>query len=134
MEVEALIQKIKDAAFEVRKNLGPGYLEKVYKNALMIELELRGLKPKREVPLSVFYKGIKVGEYFADIIVDERVIVEVKAITELSCAHEVQLVNYLSATGIDWGLLINYGGQKYRIIKRSRIYTPKQSKLGSQFS
>ena len=134
MEIDFLIQQIKDAAFEVRKHLCPGYLEKVYKQSLMIELELRGLHAEMEKPLNVFYKGIKVGEYYADIVVEDKVIVEVKAVKELINAHEVQLVNYLNATKLDWGLLVNYGGEKYRIMRKSRIYSPTHSKNGSTFT
>ncbi|MDE5806993.1 MAG: GxxExxY protein [Muribaculaceae bacterium] len=132
--METLIQLIKDAAFEVRKNLSPGYLEKVYQKALMFELELRGLQAQMEKPLNIFYKGVKVGDYFADIVVEDKVIVEVKAVSELTTAHEVQLVNYLCATGLDWGLLVNYGSSTYRIMKKSRLYSPNHSQRGSKFS
>lgn len=119
-----LLDEIKDAAYEVRKALAPGYLESVYQNALMLELTSRGLKAMAEVPLDVFYKNHRVGEFRADIIVEHKVVLEIKAIRDISVIHEAQLVNYLVATGIDYGFLINYGGEKYRIALKTREYRP----------
>ena len=96
-------------AFNVHNELGSGFLEKVYKNSLVIELNNSGFKAKPEVPVKVKYHNQIVGEYIADIIVNNCVIVEVKAVKELASVHEVQLVNYLKATGIEVGLLINFG-------------------------
>jgi GxxExxY protein len=104
-----LSEKIIAAAYNVHKELGYGFLEKVYKNALAIELGEAGLKYAVETPLNVKYHNIVVGDYFADIIVDDKIIVEVKAVSKLEPVHEVQLVNYLKATGIEVGLLINFG-------------------------
>lgn len=126
-----LLQTIKDAAFEVRRNLAPGYLESVYQNALLVELQLRGLRAQKEVGIAVDYKGVAVGEFRADILVENSVIIELKAVRELNPIHEMQLVNYLVATGIDHGYLINYGGENYRIIHKTRIYTPPV-KTGAQ--
>jgi GxxExxY protein len=103
-----LSQQIIAAAYNVHNELGHGFLEKVYKNALAVELRKMGVSSSVEVPLSVLYKGEVVGEYFADIIVDGKIIVEVKAVSKLESAHEVQLVNYLKATGLNVGLLINF--------------------------
>lgn len=89
--------------------LGYGFLEKVYKNALTIELDEAGIKCIAEAPLKVLYHGKIVGDYFADIVVEDKIVVEVKAISRLESAHEVQLVNYLKATGINIGLLVNFG-------------------------
>jgi GxxExxY protein len=100
-----LSQKIIGAAYNVHKELGQGFLEKVYKNALAIELQEAGINCALEVPMSVLYRGVVVGDYVADMIVEDKVIVEVKAVAE----HEVQLVNYLKATGLQVGLLINFG-------------------------
>lgn len=119
-----LLDEIKDAAYEVRKALAPGYLESVYQNALMLELTSRGLNAMAEVPLDVFYKNHRVGEFRADIIVEHKVVLEIKAIRDISVIHEAQLVNYLVATGIDYGFLINYGGEKYRIALKTREYRP----------
>jgi GxxExxY protein len=104
-----LSEKIIAATYNVHKELGYGFLEKVYKNALAIELGEAGLKYAVETPLNVKYHNIVVGDYFADIIVDDKIIVEVKAVSKLEPVHEVQLVNYLKATGIEVGLLINFG-------------------------
>ncbi|MBN2180997.1 MAG: GxxExxY protein [Sedimentisphaerales bacterium] len=89
--------------------LGYGFLEKVYKNALAIELNEAGIKYIVEAPLKVLYHGKIVGDYFADIVVEDKIIVEAKAVSELNTVHEVQLVNYLKATGLQVGLLINFG-------------------------
>lgn len=104
-----LSQKIIAAAHNVHNELGQGFLEKVYKNALVIELREAGIKCDLEVPMSVRYHGFVVGEYIADMTVENKIIVEVKAVSELNSVHEVQLVNYLKATGLQVGLLINFG-------------------------
>ena len=104
-----LSKKIIAAAYAVHKELGYGFVEKVYKNALAIELQERGIKSAVEVPLKVLYHEKVVGDYFADMIVDDKIIIEVKAVSDLEPAHEVQLVNYLKATGLQIGLLINFG-------------------------
>jgi len=114
-----LSEKIISCAYNVHNELGQGFLENVYKNALGIELEEAGIEHKVETPLKVLYHGRIVGEYFADLIVDNKIIVEVKAVTKINPVHEVQLVNYLKATGINVGLLINFA--KSVEVKR-RIY------------
>ncbi len=106
---EELSKKIIAAAYNVHKELGYGFLEKVYKNALAIELQEEGLNCVVEAPLEVTYRGKVVGEYFADLIIEDKIIVEIKAVTKLDSVHEVQLVNYLKATGQNVGLLINFG-------------------------
>ena len=92
--------------------LGSGFLEKVYENALLLELRDSGLKAERQVPLKVLYKGKSVGEYFADILVEDEVIVELKTVDRLRKIHEAQLINYLKATGLKVGLLVNFYGEK----------------------
>jgi len=89
--------------------LGFGFLEKVYQNALIIELRKMGLSILSEETITVYYENEIVGEYVADIVVEGKVILELKAVKELTEIHEVQLVNYLKATGIEVGLLINFG-------------------------
>ena len=128
METKYLLQVIKEAAFEVRVNLGPGYLESVYQNALMIELRDRGIFAEKEIAIPVNYKGEPVGDFRADILVDRKVIIELKAVREISPLHEAQLVNYLEATGLDYGYLINYGGDKFRIALKSRVYISSTKK------
>lgn len=104
-----LTEQIIGAFFAVYNALGYGFLEKVYVNALKLELERRGLKVLREFPVVVRYMGQDVGEYYADIIVNNLVIVEVKATKTLLQEHEAQLLNYLKATPYEVGLLLNFG-------------------------
>lgn len=125
MEIELLLKEIKEAAYQVRLALAPGYLESVYRNALLVELRLRGLKAESECPVTVSYKGFSVGEFRADIIVENKVILELKACRELTQSHHIQLINYLMATGIDDGYLINYGAERFSIMHKTRIYSPR---------
>ena len=97
------------AFYNVYNELGYGFLEKVYENALMIELKSLGLECEKQKPISVSFKGYNVGEYFADIIVENNVIIELKAAEGLVEEHEAQLLNYLRATEIEVGLLLNFG-------------------------
>ena len=97
------------AYYSVYNELGYGFLESVYHNSMMIELKKLGLKCEKEKKIEVYYDGILVGNYAADIIVEEKVIIELKAVSKLNSQHEVQLINYLKATGIKVGLLLNFG-------------------------
>ena len=108
MDINELTQQIIACAYRIHNTLGTGFLEKVYENALRIELELASLEVKQQVPVPVTYRGQSVGDFYADLWVEGRVIVELKAVRELSKEHEVQLVNYLQATGVEDGLLINF--------------------------
>jgi len=104
-----LTDKILHCVHEVHRKLGHGFLEKVYENALMIVLTKAGLRAIQQAPVKVLFEGVVIGEYIADILVEDTVVLELKAITELASAHEVQLVNYLKASGIRVGLLVNFG-------------------------
>lgn len=104
-----LTEKIIKAFYNVYNLLGYGFLEKVYENALIIELKSMGLECKKQKAIDVFYKGYNVGDYFADIIVENKVIIELKAAEGLVEEHEAQLINYLRATDIEVGLLLNFG-------------------------
>ncbi|MBU4373028.1 MAG: GxxExxY protein [Euryarchaeota archaeon] len=115
MELNDITYKINGAVYEVNKVLGAGFLEKVYEKALLIELRGRGLKAECQVPIQVHYKGKVVGEYFADIVVEEQVIIELKAIDQIQKIHEAQMLNYLKATGYKVGLLINFKHPKAEI-------------------
>ena len=106
----------------IRRQLGPGYVESVYKNAMFVELEKNGLAYEVEKPIKVYYDGTLVGDFYADIIVENRLILELKAVSNLHMAHEIQLVNYLTATGIDDGLLINFGSETLQFKRKFRIY------------
>lgn len=109
MKHSDLTELIIGCAFKVHNELGSGFLEKVYQNALDLELNNAGLQTKVEYPIIIRYLGNVVGEYFADILVNDSVIIEIKALSKLDKIHEVQLVNYLKGTGIEIGLLINFG-------------------------
>ena len=125
MDTERLIKLIINTAYEVRNHLVAGYLESVYKKALLLELEDAGLKVEDEVELPVLYKGHVIGDFRVDIIVEECVIIELKAVAHLLPAHEIQLVNYLTIAEIDNGLLINFGAAERLEIKRKyRVYNP----------
>jgi GxxExxY protein len=97
------------AFYEVYNHLGTGFLEKNYENALVLELKSRGLNVRQQSPVEVFYKGQKIGFYLADIVVEDCLILELKAVEEICLEHEAQLLNYLKATDIDLGLLMNFG-------------------------
>jgi len=109
---EALTKKILKACFEVINELGSGFLESVYEKALAIVLNEMGLKVQTQVPLNVKFRGISVGDFFADILVEDKVILELKAVRKLAPEHMAQLINYLKATEVDGGLLINFGNPK----------------------
>ena len=95
--------------YKVYNNLGYGFLEKVYENALLYELRNQGLDCEKQKPIKVYYEQIQVGEYYADIIVNECIILELKASESIAEEHEFQLINYLKATEIEIGLLLNFG-------------------------
>ena len=113
--INELTYQINGAIFEVSRVLGSGFLEKIYENALLIELRERGLNAESQKPINVSYKGQIVGEYFADILVCDRVIIELKCVEHFSRLHEAQLLNYLKATGVKVGLLVNFNHPKVEI-------------------
>lgn len=104
-----LTNKVLRCFYTVYNKLGYGFLEKVYENALLLELRKNGLNAVRQVTLKVYYDSVEIGYYFADIIVDDAIIVEIKAAEGLVEMHEAQLTNYLKATSIEVGLLLNFG-------------------------
>ena len=108
MNIDDITYQIRGAVFEVNRVLGHGFLEKVYEKALMTELNSRGLSVGNQVPLKIIYKEKIVGEYFADLLVEDSVIVEIKAVRHLLKEHQAQLLNYLKTTGIQVGLLVNF--------------------------
>ena len=115
MDINEITYQIRGAIFEVNRVLGAWFLEKVYEKALLVELRRRGLKAESQVPITVKYKDEVVGEYFADIVVEGQVILELKAVEQLQKIHEAQLLNYLKATGYKVGLLINFTHPKAEI-------------------
>lgn len=115
-----ITDKVIKAYYNVYNSLGYGFLEKVYENAMMIELQKLGLHVQKQVPIKVLYENQLVGEYYADIMVEKSVIIELKAAGNLCEEHEFQLINYLKATHLEIGLLLNFG--KKPEFKR-KIYT-----------
>jgi GxxExxY protein len=109
---QELTGHILKAAFTVHNTLGAGFLEKVYSNALSLELQAAGISCQQELPLKVHYRGVIIGDYVADLVVENRVIVELKATSGLDPLHDAQLMNYLRASGIKVGLLLNFGRPK----------------------
>jgi GxxExxY protein len=121
MLYEDLSEKIIGCFYKVYNNLGYGFLEKVYENALVIEFRKAGIDFERQVPVKVFYEGEIVGEYVCDFIVGGKIVVEVKALKILSGSWEAQLLNYLRATDLKVGLLLNFGREaefKRRVMER----------------
>jgi GxxExxY protein len=104
-----ITNKIIKAFYNVYNSLGYGFLEKVYENAMMIELRKMDLQVQKQVPIKVYYEEQLVGQYYADIMVEKTIIVELKAAEGLCEEHEFQLINYLKATELEIGLLINFG-------------------------
>ncbi len=111
-------------AMKVHSTLGQGFLESVYQNALIWKLRKRGFKAEAERPITVRYDGEIVGAFAADLLVNDKVIVELKVALAIAKVHEVQLVNYLVATGVDEGLLLNFGTERLEFEKKFRL--PKQ--------
>lgn len=113
-----LTYQVIGAAMEVHKVLGPGFLESVYQGSLARELGLREIRFEQQVPLPVCYKGVPVGNFIADMVIDGKVVLELKAIKNVTDADEAQLINYLKLTGIKVGLLINFGAQSLQHFRR----------------
>ncbi len=109
MDTETIINTIIQCIYNVRGSLKEGFLESVYQKALLIEQRSAGLDAVSEMPIKVYYRNELVGDFKADITIDNSVIIELKAVEILHKSHEAQLVNYLTATGIDNGILVNFG-------------------------
>ena len=122
MKHKELTAKIIECAFKVHRSLGFGFLESVYRNALMIELPKSELQAEKEKRIQVYYDGQVIGDFVADIVVEDKIIVELKSVKEIHSAHEAQLVNYLKAPGMEVGLLINFGDKveiKRKVLDRA---------------
>jgi GxxExxY protein len=122
MEDAALTKTIIGCAMKVHRCLGPGCLESVYERAFAHELSKAGLLVECQMPIQVCYDGVVVGDFIADLRIEKRVLVENKAVQALTTAHEVQLVNYLTATGIEIGLLINFGAARLEFKRKFRTF------------
>lgn len=118
MQHEGLTKQIVGCAYRVYNTMGFGFLESVYEKCMMIELKKAGLKVESQHPITVYYEDEVVGEFVADLVVEEEVIVELKSVRRIVQAHEVQLVNYLVATRTDVGLLLNFGEQKVEVKRK----------------
>jgi len=130
MEHEELTQKIIGCAMKVHSTLGAGFLESVYQNALAHELRKAGLSVECEVKIQVLYDGVIVGDFSADMFINQLVLIENKAVQALLPVHEVQLVNYLIAIGIEIGLLLNFGAERLEFKRKTRTYRPKKIETG----
>jgi GxxExxY protein len=118
-QINALTETVIGAAYKVSNVLGCGFLEKVYENALAIELRKSGLHVDPQHPIPVYYDGVQVGDFYADLIVDRVVIVELKAVERFTDIHQAQCLNYLKATGLPVCLLMNFGKPRVEV-KRLR--------------
>ncbi len=127
MEEQALTETVLGCAMKVHSTLGPGFLESVYRNALAYELRKARLSVEVEKPITVHYDDIVVGDFYADMVVEGKVLVELKANQTLVPVNEVQLVNYLTATGIEIGLLLNFGADSLQFKRKTRTYRPRQA-------
>lgn len=124
MLYEELTAKALEACFEVTKELGAGYVESVYEKALLIALRQKGLSVKAQFPLSVRLRGHVAGEFYADIRLEDKVIIELKTVRALTPEHQAQVINYLNATEIEVGLLVNFGNPK---LEYKRLHRYKQA-------
>lgn len=132
MEHRELTEKIIGCAIKVHNTLGPGFLESVYQKALAHELRTAGLHVEWEKPIAVTYDGVPVGDFSADLLVEDKVMLELKANHALAPANEVQLVNYLMATGVETGLLLNFGAERLEFKRKSRTYRPRKMRQEEQ--
>jgi len=112
---DAISERIIGCAFTVANTLGSGFLEKVYENALALELRAAGLAVEQQRGITVTYKGAVVGEYFVDLLVEDAVLIELKTVRALDRAHRAQCINYLRATGRDLCLMINFGAPRVEV-------------------
>jgi GxxExxY protein len=121
---EQITKSVIGCAFEVINELGAGFLESVYEKALLLALRQKGLSAISQHPIKVMFRGECVGDFYADIFVEEKVIVELKAVKAIAPEHQAQVINYLNATGIGVGLLINFGNPKleYKRFTRSHDF------------
>jgi len=120
VEYEDITQRIIGSAYQVHNQLGFGFLESVYKKAIIIELSKDALKVETEKPLKVYYDGQLVGDFYVDLLIEHEIIVELKSVQNLAKEHEVQLVNYLNGLKKEIGLLINFGPSGVEVKRKYR--------------
>ncbi|MDH7552955.1 MAG: GxxExxY protein [Spirochaetota bacterium] len=124
MKYESLTEQILGCAFEVINELGSGFLESVYEKAMLIVLKEKGLSVVNQFPVHVYFRNNMVGVFYADLFVENKVIVELKAVKSILPEHKAQVINYLKGTGIEVGLLLNFGSQK---LEFNRLYLPEST-------
>ncbi len=124
MKHEEITKAVIGCAFEVINELGAGFLESVYERAMLLALRQKGLLAIAQHPIKVMFRGECVGDFYADIFVEDKVIVELKAVKAIAPEHQAQVINYLNATGIEVGLLINFGNARleYKRFTRSKDF------------
>jgi GxxExxY protein len=122
MNIDDLTKRVIRCAYDVGNHMGYGFLESVYEKCMLIELKRAGLDADPQVPIRLIYKGVEVGDFFADIVVNQVLILEIKKVADIHSAHEAQLVHYLNATGIDHGLLINFASSRVEVKRKFRAY------------
>ncbi len=127
MKSEALTHEVIGAAMEVHSALGPGFIESIYESALLHELHLRGLATQSEREVRVTYKGRVVGTHRLDLVVGEELVVELKAVNGIAQAHVSQTLSYLKATGLEVGLIVNFG--EASLVWKRLINTPRMSRI-----
>jgi len=127
-----LTAKIIGCGMKVHRALGPGFLESVYRHALAHELRCKRLLVECERKIQVCYEGVIVGDFAADMLVERRVLIEIKAVRAIVPTHEVQLVHYLTATGINLGLLLNFGASRLEFKRKTRVYVPATARQDEQ--
>lgn len=120
MEYEALTEQVIGCAYRVYNQMGFGYLESIYERCMLIELRKAGLRAESQKPIAVTYDGEPVGDFVADLVVEDDLIVELKSVRLIAPVHEAQLVNYLVATGKPVGLLLNFGETKVQVKRKVR--------------
>jgi GxxExxY protein len=123
MEINDLTHTVIGCAYKIHNVLGPGFLERIYENALKFELDKLGIQARQQAKLSVWYEGNPVGVYYPDLWIEKQLIIEIKAIQSLLPEHEIKLLHYLAATGIDDGLLINFASS-VQVKRKFREYKP----------
>lgn len=124
LQRNSLTGRVIGCAFTVHNRIGFGFLEAVYENCMLLELKQAGLRVENQKPITVYYRGHNVGEYTADLVIEDSLIIELKAVRKIVEAHEVQLVNYLVATSIDCGLILNFAEQGVEVRRKVRVIDP----------
>ncbi|TDU69390.1 GxxExxY protein [Prosthecobacter fusiformis] len=129
MTIDQLTESVIGMAMEIHRLMGPGYNESIYHRSLEVELAAANIPFESEVPINVFYKGKIVGKFEADMVITigKQLLIELKSCETIVKAHEAQTVNYLTATGIDDGLILNFGAPSLQFKRKFRLYRPRQS-------